>query len=241
MKLPTAKVTLLMGFFLLSLYGCFSSDGQAENKAFTSDTATVTSTTTKSHQPNHEAFIEGKHYFKITPTMNTSVAEGKIEVLELFWLGCPHCYSLEPTMARFNKSKPDDVSFQQVPATLNPSWAFHARLFYAAKILDPNNSKGLIHKLFEALHKERIKLNKPAQAIAFFKKQGISQTQFNNAYNSMAMSAKMSNANLVSGGSQANSVPTLIINGKYRTSPYAAGGEENLLKILNMLIQKERE
>ena len=241
MKLPTVKITFLMGFFLISLYGCFSNDGQAEESTPIQAMETVTKAVQKTTTNLESEFVEGKHYFEIFPEMNTNVEDGKIEVLELFWLGCPHCYTLEPTMARFKKSKPDDVHFDQVPATLNPSWAFHARLLYTAQILDPKGNKGLINKLFKAMHKDRIRLNKLAQAISFFEKQGVNKIEFNNAYNSMAMSAKMSYANTVSAGSQATAVPTLIINGKYRTSPYAAGGEEKLLKLLNMLIQQERE
>ncbi|MCK5725984.1 MAG: thiol:disulfide interchange protein DsbA/DsbL [Thiotrichaceae bacterium] len=244
MKLPTIKAIVLISFFSISLYGCFSNDGQAENtesqvNATAQPAQAVREVAKKPAAPS--PFIEGKHYFKLSPPLNTSTEEGKIEVLELFWLGCPHCYSLEPAMKRFKDSKPDDVSFEQIPATLNPSWFFHAKVFYTAKMLDPTASKGLIHKLFVALHEKRIKINKPSEARELFLESGISAMQFNNTFNSMAMSAKMSHANLVSSGSQAQSVPTLIINGKYRTSPYSAGGEGNLLKILNMLIQRERE
>lgn len=241
MKLPTIKAIAFVGFFSISLYGCFSNDGQAENTDSQAKVAESQKAQAVKKPAAPSQFVEGKHYFKLSPSLNTNADEGKIEVLELFWLGCPHCYALEPAMKRFKMSKPDDVSFEQVPATLNPSWNFHARVFYTAKILDPNNSKGLVHKIFVALHEDRIKINDLPKARELFQKSGISAMQFNNAFNSMAMSARMSHANLVNAGSQASSVPTLIINGKYRTSPYAAGGEGNLLKIVNMLIQKERE
>ena len=173
--------------------------------------------------------------------MNTNVADGNIEVLELFWLGCPHCNALEPAIKAFIKTKPDDVMFSQVPAVLNPQWSFHAKAFYTGKILDPQNKKNLLDALFNEIHEKNNRLNTPKELKQFFVDQGYSDTAFNNAFNSMALNAAMSNAQTVSANSQATSVPTLIINGKYRTSPYSAGGEENLMKIVNMLIKQERK
>jgi len=229
MKPMYLKMTTLMMLAFFGLMGCLSSEGQAES----SSTAEAPSTNTQ--------FIEGKHYIELSPEMNTNVAEGKIEVVELFWLGCPHCYSLEPTIKEFVKTKADDIQFRQVPAVLNPQWSFHAKAFYTAQILDPKNEKHLLDKLFAEIHDKKNRLSNDKSLKAFFVAEGYSDTQFNNTFNSMALNAAMSNARTISGDSQATSVPTIIINGKYRTSPYMAGGEENLVKIMNMLIKKERK
>ncbi len=227
MKQTTLKMTTIMLLTFFGLIGCLSSEGQAE---------TATAQKEASSQ-----FVEGKHYQEIFPEMNTNAAAGKIEVVELFWLGCPHCYTLEPTIKEFQKTKPGDVEFRQVPAVLNPQWSFHAKAFYTAQILDPNNQKHLLDKLFKEVHEKNNRLNNANALKTFFTSHGYSETQFNNTFNSMALNASMSNARTVSGASQATSVPTIIINGKYRTSPYMAGGEANLVKIINMLIQKERK
>jgi len=229
MKPMYLKMTTLMMLAFFGLMGCLSSDGQAESNS----TAEAPATSTQ--------FVEGKHYIELSPEMNTNVAEGKIEVVELFWLGCPHCYSLEPTIKEFVKTKADDIQFRQVPAVLNPQWSFHAKAFYTAQILDPKNEKHLLDKLFAEIHDKNNRLSNDKSLKAFFVAEGYSDTQFNNAFNSMALNAAMSNARTISGDSQATSVPTIIINGKYRTSPYMAGGEENLVKIMNMLIKKERK
>ena len=217
-------MVLLLGFW--GLTGCLSTESQAE---------------TSSSSDNSMEFVEGKHYVEIFPEMNTDAEAGNIEVVELFWLGCPHCYALEPTIKEFDKNKAKDVQFKQVPAVLNPHWSLHAKAYYAAKVLDPQNEKKLVDKLFEAIHVKKNALDTADKIKAFFTAQGYSEVKFNNAYHSMALSAAMSHAKTVSAGSQATSVPTLIINGKYRTSPYMAGGEENLLKVMNMLIEKERK
>ena len=227
MKNFTLRVTTITLLTFFGLIGCLSTEGQAE-----------TATTTEN---SNNQFVEGKHYVEIFPEMNTDTTDGKIEVTELFWLGCPHCYALEPAIKEFKKNKATDVLFNQVPAVLNPAWAFHAKAFYTAKILDSNSDKHLIDELFKEVHVKKNPLNTPESLKAFFISQGYTATQFNNTFNSMALNAAMSNARIVSEGSQATSVPTLIINGKYRTSPYMAGGEENLMKIMNMLIEKERK
>ncbi|CAA6808185.1 MAG: Periplasmic thiol:disulfide interchange protein DsbA [uncultured Thiotrichaceae bacterium] len=223
------KFILPLSLMLFGITGCFSSETQAEaNKAST--TAPV----------EKKAYVEGKDYFEIFPEVNTNSAEGKVEVVELFWLGCPHCYHLEPAMERYKASMPDYVEFKQVPAVLNPNWAFHAKAFYTAKFLDPNNEKKLITKMFQELHEKKNPLDTHDKLKKFFADNGISEMQFNNTYNSMAVSTSMSQAASISKASQANSVPSIIINGKFRTSPSVAKGEENLLEIMTSLAEQEK-
>lgn len=210
---------------LLTLGGCLSSDSEAKEEA----------------KKAAAQFSEGKHYVEIDPAMNTDVASGQVEVIELFWLGCPHCAKLEPTIKAYKKNKPSYVSFKQVPAVLNPSWAIHAKAFYTAKLLDPNDEKNLVEKLFATIHQEKKSLNTIGAVESFFVNQGYSTTQFNNTINSMAMNAELSQAKTIGAGSLSTSVPTIIVNGKYRTSPYMAGGEDNLIQIVNMLVQQERK
>lgn len=185
-------------------------------------------------------FKAGVHYVEIFPEMNTDASPGKVEVVELMWLGCPHCYELEPTIEEYKKNQPEYVEFKQVPATLNPVWAADAETFYIAQILDPQNKKQLVTKLFHAIHEQRRRLNKPEAAKRFLLEQGFSEEQFNNAKNSLAFRQKISRAGEISQGSQATSVPSIIVNGKYRTSPYMAGGEQQLLQVIDYLTRKEK-
>ncbi len=222
-SIPYILPLILLTFLTLS--GCLTSESQAEDDA----------------KKSAEQFTEGKHYVEIFPEMNTDVASGQVEVIELFWLGCPHCAKLEPTIHAYKQNMPSYVSFKQVPAVLNPSWKIHAKAFYTAQHLDPNNEKNLIGKLFDTIHKEKNSLATLEKIEAFFTAQGYTSNQFNNTINSMAVNAEIGQAKTIGTGSQSTSVPTIIINGKYRTSPYMAGGEDNLMKIVNMLIQQERK
>jgi thiol:disulfide interchange protein DsbA len=225
MNKNTPYILPLILLTFLTLSGCLTSESQAEDDA----------------KKSAEQFTEGKHYVEIFPEMNTDVASGQVEVIELFWLGCPHCSKLEPTINAYKQNMPSYVSFKQVPAVLNPSWKIHAKAFYTAQHLDPNNEKNLIGKLFDTIHKEKNSLATLGKIEAFFTAQGYTSNQFNNTINSMAVNAEIGQAKTIGTGSQSTSVPTIIINGKYRTSPYMAGGEDNLIKIVNMLVQQERK
>ncbi len=190
---------------------------------------------------SNSEFVEGVHYFNIFPEMQTNATAGKVEVIEMMWLGCPHCYTLEPTMLKYKKDHPAYVEFQQVPAMLNPSWAADAETYYLAEVLDPKGEKDLITKIFQAIHEQKRRLRNPSAVKRFFVQLGYSEDEIVKAKESMLYRIKMKRAQEISASSQAQSVPTIIINGKYRTSPYTAGSEEKLMKIIDMLTRKEKK
>lgn len=186
-----------------------------------------------------EEFKEGTDYTLISPPVPVQAADGKVEVAELFWYGCPHCYHLEPTINKFVQNKPDNVEFRRVPATLSPRWAFHARLFYVGQLLDPDGSKHVHAKIFDAIQKQRRQINNDDALRRFFTGIGFSADQVNSALKSMELNAMMVRADEVGKMSKADSVPTIIINGKYLTSPSMVGNEEKLLKVIDYLVRRE--
>ena len=206
----------------------------------TTPTSTTTEQQTTTDVEQNE-FVEGKHYVEIFPEMQTDANPGKVEVIELMWLGCPHCYSLEPMMIEYKKNHPDYVEFKQVPAMLNPSWASDASTFYIADMLDPAGEKDLITRIFQSIHDQKRRLNDVGAVTRFFVQQGFTEEQVNTVKSSMAFQAKIRRAQEIGAASQAQSVPTLIINGKYRTSPYMAGGNDQVLKIVEMLTKREKQ
>ncbi len=186
-------------------------------------------------------FIEGTHYFEIFPQINTDAPAGKVEVLELMWLGCPHCYSLEEYVEKYRKDKPDYVDFRQVPAMLNPVWSKDAETFYLAQLLDPTGERKLISKVFHAIHEQGRRLKNEDSVKRYFAQLGVSESEYNNTKQSIAYKAKLNRARQIGAASQISSVPSFIINGKYRTSPYTAGGEEKLFQLIKMLTAKEKK
>ncbi|MCK5896035.1 MAG: thiol:disulfide interchange protein DsbA/DsbL [Cocleimonas sp.] len=186
-------------------------------------------------------FIEGKHYFEIFPQINTDAPAGKVEVLELMWLGCPHCYHLEEHVKNYKKTMADYIEFKQIPAMLNPSWAKDAEMFYIAELLDPKGNKQLINKIFHAIHEQGRRFTNEGSIKRYFSQLGINEAQYNSTKNSMAYKAKLNRARQIGAASQISSVPSFIINGKYRTSPYTAGSEEKLFQLIEMLTKQEKK
>lgn len=241
-----AKITLvsLLSLFFMTACDTASSDAkkvEVKNvaKAPQSDKKPSDSASTTTQKKSNSEFEEGKHYVEIFPQMQTDSSPGKVEVVELLWLGCPHCYSLEPLMLEYKKNHPDYVEFKQVPAMLNPSWAADANTFYIAELLDPKGEKDLVTRIFKSIHDQKRRLRSPDSVVRFFEQQGYTAEEVNNVKNSMAFQTKLLRAQEIGAASQAQSVPTLIVNGKYRTSPYMAGGNDKVVEIINMLAERE--
>lgn len=181
-------------------------------------------------------FKEKIHYELVLPAQPTTT-KGKVEVVEMFWYGCPHCNTLEPYVERWLKRKPANAEFVRIPAIFNPSWELHARAYYTAEIL------GVTEKthsaLFEALHGQKRKLDTPDKIMEFFAQHDVSNEDFKRVFRSFAVEAKVRRAKDLSHRYGIKGVPALIINGKYRTSAKLAGGNANIFKVVNFLVDKE--
>jgi len=174
---------------------------------------------------------------QVLPTDNPA----KIEVIELFWYGCPHCYQLEPTLAAWVKKLPKDVEFKRVPAIARPDWAPGAKAYYTMDALGVTEK--LHSALFEAIHKQRsVRPNDDAALIDWITKQGgLDRKKVEEAYNSFTVNTKMMRASQIFRASGATGVPSLIIEGKYLTSSTLAGGNDEALKTAEYLIDKARK
>jgi thiol:disulfide interchange protein DsbA len=183
-------------------------------------------------------FVEGIEYQLVKPAQLTSVPEDKIEVLELFWYGCPHCYSFEPILKKWLKNKPANVTFVRLPAVLNPGWEVHARAYYVAELLGVLDK---IHKpFFSAVQRNRTAMSSPENIATFFKKYGVSKDKFMKVYKSFAVNTRIARARKQARRYGATSVPTIIINGKYRSNATIAGGShEHLIEVMDHLVKKE--
>ncbi len=188
------------------------------------------------------ACAEPQSGFEYMPTQQPIPTEnpGKIEVTELFWYGCPHCYQLEPQLAAWVKKQPKDVEFKRIPGIARPDWAPAAKAFYAMDAL------GIAEKLhapmFDAIHKQHtLKPFEDAGLIDWITKQsGLDRKKVEEAYNSFSVNTKMMRASQIFRASGATGVPTLIIEGKYMTSSTLAGGNDEALKTAEYLIEKVR-
>jgi thiol:disulfide interchange protein DsbA len=183
-----------------------------------------------------ESFDEGIEYQLVTPAQPTD-DPGKVEVLELFWYGCPHCFYLEPEIQAWLKTKPDNVEFRRMPAVLGQSWGIHARAFYTAEVLGVLDR---IHQpLFEAIHEQNRRLNSEASLQGFFAEHGVDPGEFTKAFNSFTVESKYRRALSLTKKYGIDGVPAIIVNGKYRTSATLAGGREGMFRVVDFLVRQE--
>jgi thiol:disulfide interchange protein DsbA len=165
----------------------------------------------------------------------------KIEVTELFWYGCPHCYVLEPQLAAWVKALPKDVTFKRVPGLPRPDWAPMAKAFYVMEAL--GLSEKLHSKLFDALHKQKAFLPNDEKATIDWitKESGLDRKKVETEFNSFSLNTKLNQAAQIFRASGATGVPSLIIDGKYITSVTMAGGNQEVLNVANYIIENVRK
>jgi len=190
-------------------------------------------------------WVAGTQYKVVLPAQPTDVAPGKIEVIEFFWFGCPHCFALEPAVDAWLKNKANYVEFVRVPATWGEVHRAHARLFYTLKVL--GKADELQDKVFDSVHVEHQPLFAPGdpmqtqrEQLQFAKDNGISESDFMKAYNAFAMQTAMAQADDLVRRYRIDAVPTFVIGGKYETDMQMAGGESNLFQIINDLAASEK-
>mgnify|MGYP001612307463 FL=1 len=179
-------------------------------------------------------FLEGVEYTRVGPQ---PVETGsKVEVREFFWYGCPHCFSLEPSVAKWLKTMPKNAQFVRTPAVFNEQWAVHARAYYAFEAL--GITAKMHYALFHALHADKRPLNTADSLAAFVAEKGGDRTAFLDAYNSFGMQANLNRALQAARAYNIDSVPTLIVDGKYMTNANIAGGYDKVPQVLDFLVKK---
>lgn len=186
-----------------------------------------------------EDYAEGINYERITPPLPGGT-NGKVEVIELFWYGCPHCDKFEPFVEKWQEKKANYIDFKQMPAVFNnPQWRLHATAFYTAETLGVGPQ---IHKsFFDALHRQNRRITTQEQLHDFFVDHGVDGKDFDKAFKSFAVKAKVARAADLTKRFGIEGVPAVIVNGKYRLNSNLAGGSyDNLLKIVDFLASEER-
>ena len=135
--------------------------------------------------------VADEGYETVTPAQPVQNAD-KVEVIEFFWYGCPHCYSLEPSMVAWLKTKPANVEFIRQPAVFSDLWGKHAKAFFTAEALGVSEK---IHAdFFDAIQNKNQKLASEDELAKFFAAHGVKEDDFRAAYNSFGVDAKMRQA-----------------------------------------------
>jgi len=183
-------------------------------------------------------YSEGSHFRRLTTSQGTSSSPDKIEVAEIFWYGCNHCYNFDPVIENWKAQNPADVSFVRIPVVWNPTNQIHARLMYTAEAL------GVLDKAhpaaFEELHQKGNMLTEDDAIIAFFAKLGVSEDDFREAYGSFGVTSALKRAENLTRRYGIRSVPILVVNGKYVTEGTDIKSFDDLLNVTNELVARER-
>ncbi len=186
----------------------------------------------------------GVNYDPLVPSQPTSVGPGKVEVVEVFWLGCPHCAALEPFIQSWLKNKPSYIEFVRVPVMWGPAHRAHAHLFYTIAAL---NRQDLVQKAFDAIQNQHQMLFAPTEEDtlkaqeAFAKDNGISPDDYAKAYNSFTVNSNLQRAEQLTQRYHVEGVPLIVIGGKYTSDVAKAGGQSNLIQLIDDLAAAEHK
>ena len=180
-------------------------------------------------------YQEGRHYELIDP-LPTRNPE-KIEVIEFFWFGCGHCFSLEQLIKDWKSEVSSEVDFFRLPVVWNAQTKTHAKLFFATETLKVPEA---IQGIFSAIHYNRKMMLSDKEVIPFFQGYGIQEDQYLAATNSFGLKNNLRKAELFAFKYGIKGVPAFIVNGKYKVSASREIGTEDLLDVVNYLIEKEQ-
>ncbi|MDE2260365.1 MAG: thiol:disulfide interchange protein DsbA/DsbL [Betaproteobacteria bacterium] len=180
--------------------------------------------------------VVDRDYVLVVPPRPTDSGK-KVEIVEVFSYACPHCNTLAPMIEPWAKKLPSNVVFKRIPVSFGrPQWALLAKTYYA---LDAINEADRLHeKIFAALHTERINLNSQDVLFDWLEKQGVNRQKFMDAFNSFSVQSRVQRGDQKAMEYGVDAVPTVIIDGKFRTSPSMAGGNGALFPVMNDLIKQ---
>lgn len=183
-------------------------------------------------------YVPGTHY-KILDNPVRPADATKVEVTEVFWYGCPHCYEFEPVLTSWVSKLPADVAFVRSHAVWNAGTRFHAQILATEQALGSFEKTHQV--VFDAIHKQRINLTSQEAVRTLFAANGVAAADFDKAWTSPAVASSVKLAETRTRDYEVESVPTLIVNGKYRvTLGDAVPSPAVQLKVVEFLVAKER-
>jgi thiol:disulfide interchange protein DsbA len=194
--------------------------------------------------PVHDwQFSEGKHYKRLVPAQPTLGGADKIEVAEVFWYGCPHCYTFEPTINSWAAEQPANVRFVRIPAMWNSLLVLHARLFYTEQSLVRNevikDAAGFRNAVFEEYHRRGNRMASEEAIQRLFERFGVSAEQFTSTWNSFEVDQNLRKAADLNRRYEIASVPAIVVNGKYLTGGQEVGSNDRWLELVDELVLRE--
>ena len=196
---------------------------------------------------------EGEQYFRLQPAQPTSVAAGKIEVVEVFSYACPACNMFYPTINKLKAALPARVQWRFVPASwhVEEDWKVFQRAYFAADSL--GIAERTHDKVFDAIWKtgelaimdySTHQMKDPLPSLADVAKwyEGVAKLkpgEFLAASHSFSVDAHMREADAQIHAYQVDGTPSVVVNGKYRVTPSSAGGNDQFIALVQWLVKQE--
>ena len=186
------------------------------------------------------AAAQGKFaYTELKPTQPTEAAAGKVEVIEFFWYGCPHCYNLEPVLEPWLKKKPADVQFRRVPAVFNERWGYDAGIFYTFEALGVLDK---VHKpFFDAIHRNGLRTDNQQALAEWLKKNGIDPNRFFDTMKSFGVQSKLRRATQLTIAYRIDGTPAMAVQGRYTISAEQGRSQQGMLETVDYLVDMLRK
>ncbi|AHE99737.1 thiol:disulfide interchange protein DsbA/DsbL [Thioalkalivibrio paradoxus] len=179
-------------------------------------------------------YTAGIDYRELFPRVDTGLPDGRIQVVEVFWYGCPHCYQLQPLLRDWKTTLPEHVDLQHLPAAFNDLWALHARVFFAAQTLGVLEE---IHQpFFEAIHGQGRNLRSESAILRFVDQRGIDADAFREAMRSPDTGAALQDAGLRVQAYQVEGTPSMVVDGRAMVSSGMSGSHSEMLRVVDHLI-----
>jgi thiol:disulfide interchange protein DsbA len=183
--------------------------------------------------------VEGTHFTRLAQPAPVSAPAGKIEVVEFFSYGCPHCFALEPTLETWIKRLPADVAFRRVPVGFNALYENYQKIFFALEAM--GQVEHMHRKVFNAIHQQRQRLDKEADIAAFMTANGLDGAKFIELYKSFGVQTKARQAQQLANAYKIDGVPAMGVQGRFVTSGSQAGSNERALAVTDVLVQSLRK
>lgn len=184
------------------------------------------------------AFVEGRDYVRLAAPVATS-APGKIDVLEFFWYGCPHCNAFQPAMEAWRARQQGDVAFRHVPVGFSAMHETHAKLFYTLEAM--GELEKMHRRVFAAMHVQRRRLDKEADIADFAAEQGLDRAKFIDTFRSFGVATKAKQAKALTEAYKIDGTPSIGVHGRYFTSGSLAGSNEKSLQVTDFLVDRIRK
>ena len=178
-------------------------------------------------------------YSELNPPQPVDTDGKKIEVVEFFWYGCPHCYNLEPLLENWVKQLPPDVQFRPIPAVFNERWALDASIFYTFEAL------GVLPKLhrpfFDSIHRDHLRTDDQAAMTEWLQKHGVEPKKFYETMKSFSVQSKTRRAAQLSVAYKIDGTPAMAVQGRYTVSADQGGSREGMLETVSFLVNLVRK